>query len=120
MNNSNATRGTIGTSEYLSVICSEGPIAMSVLDFISNFTLILVTVDQLRGIPGRPPPAQLHLIFLAISDISVGIFFIIGAVWLLLLPSDLRQVVDADHLLHLRLIFYYLFLVTFVNRTLTL
>ena len=115
MNDSNVTAGAIWpwNIEYLSAICSTLPVSTSLLNFAMNSIIIVIIVTQIRNTPRRRPhPCNIHLIFLAISDISIGVSFVGGALWLHLI--DLQRVVD------LRFVFYFIIFATFVNRTLTL
>ena len=114
MNDSNVTAEATWpwNIEYLSAICSTLPVSTSLLNFAMNSIIIVIIVTQIRNTARRPHPCNIHLIFLAISDISIGVSFVGGALWLHLI--DLQRVVD------IRLVFYFIIFATFVNRTLTL
>ena len=114
MNGSNVTVGSTWpwNIEYLSAICSTLPVSTSLLNFAMNSIIVVIIVTQIRNTARRPHPCNIHLIFLAISDISIGVSFVGGALWLHLI--DLQRVVD------IRFVFYFIIFATFVNRTLTL
>ena len=72
--------------EYLSEMCSAVPLSISVVNFPMNLSIVLIILVQLRQTPGRARPGQIHLLVLAVSDVSIGVFYVVGAVWLRFLP----------------------------------
>ena len=89
----NATvEATIKMFNYLTDTCSPIPLSIALINFPMNLTIMLIIYVQMRATSGRAHPGQIHLLFLAISDVSVGIFFVAGAIWLRFLPSDWRLI----------------------------
>ena len=118
MNNSNVTAAVMSwmNPEYLSDVCTPIAVCMSLLNFLMNSTLIYILITLIRKTP-RPEHCLIQLLFLAISDLSIGIFFVVGALWLPFLSADLQQ--DADPSPDLRFLFYFFISNNYVNRALT-
>ena len=104
--------------EYLSKMCSMIPLSLSLVSFPMNLTVILIISYRIHGTPGRPNPGQIHLLSLAISDISLAIFFPLSALWLLTLPPDSNRLDKDEFFPHLQILYYYPVLTTYINRVL--
>ena len=106
--------------KYQTEMCSTIPSLISLVNYPMNSLIIMIMVVQLRDTPGRAKSGQIHLICLAISDMSIGVFYSAGFIWLYFLPTDTQQLVQVDFLSRFRFLCHYDYLATCVNRTLML
>ena len=120
VNNATA-EATMKMFNYLTDFCSTIPLSIALINIPINLTVMLIIGVQRRQTSGRTHPGQIHLLFLAISDILVGMAFVAGAVWLLFLPTDWRLIENQlKFQLRFRILFSYIVFSAAINRFLTL
>ena len=96
------------------------PVSIAVISVPMNLAVIFIIVAEVRRFLGRAHQGQVHLIFLAISDLSIASVYISGAIWRLFLPGDQRDL-KADDFRFWNLIWFAITATfTRINRLLTL
>ena len=70
--------------EYITAL----PVSIAVVSVPMNLIVIVIIVEEIRRCLGRAHQGQIHLIFLAVSDLSVASVYISGGIWRLILPVD--------------------------------
>ena len=78
--------------EYITAL----PVFIAAVSVPMNLTVIVIIVEEIRRFLGRAHQAQIHLIFLAVSDLSVASAYISGGIWRLILPVDQPSHISDD------------------------